>query len=223
MVCQRSSHAGTPPVGSPVKHSTRDAAAVPASPATMYKELKQEADLLEQTVALPSEEELLTGPFGLDVVPGAHTPQQLTDVQSTRRALWLLSRRRVACDAVLPGGIYEQMRAEMVAIKAELKARERLIADKDAALMMYQKQTQNHERSKQSQQVCSGSAKPHVCTSPQIATHDHDEIGTERRTAWTAQRVYDKELNELKREIQVLRDGQQDRSSTPVKRASMRF
>jgi hypothetical protein len=44
----------------------------------------------------------------------------------------------------------------MVAVKAELKARERLIADKDAALMMYQKQTQNHERSKQSQQVCHG-------------------------------------------------------------------
>jgi hypothetical protein len=35
--------------------------------------------------------------------------------------------------------------------------------------------------------------------------------------------VYDKELNELKRENQVLKDGHQDRSSTPVKRASMRF
>jgi hypothetical protein len=35
----------------------------------------------------------------------------------------------------------------------QLKARERLISDKAAALMMYQKQTQNHERSKQSAQV----------------------------------------------------------------------
>lgn len=38
-----------------------------------------------------------------------------------------------------------------------------------------------------------------------------------------AQRVYDKEVNELKREIQVLKHGHQDRSNTPVKRASMRF
>jgi hypothetical protein len=63
----------------------------------------------------------------------------------------------------------------MVAVKAELKARERLIADKDAALMMYQKQTQNHERSKQSQQVCHGFEETsRFWPRPTITTHNHD-------------------------------------------------
>lgn len=151
--------AASPSASSPLKGVKGEAGAGPPpdSPAAMYATLKHEADVLEETTPLPSEEELLTGPFGLDVVPG---------------------------------GIYEQIQKEMVAVKAELKARERLISDKAAALMMYQKQTQNHERSKQS-----------------------------------AQRVYDKELNELKREILTLKgEGTEERrSGTPVKRPSMRF
>lgn len=180
MVCQCRSDAGTPPVGSPVKRSTSDTAAVHASPATMYKELKQEADLLEQTVPVPSEEELLTGPFGLDVVPGAHTRTLHHTIDCYRghppgtEGVCFGCRRRVA--PVFPGGIYEQIRAEMVAVKAELKARERLIADKDAALIMYQKQTQNHERSKQSQQVCHGfrnlALLPRRTFAPTITTCD---------------------------------------------------
>jgi hypothetical protein len=56
----------------------------------LYFRLRQlsQADVLEETTPLPSEEELLTGPFGLDVVPG---------------------------------GIYEQIQKEMVAVKAEVR------------------------------------------------------------------------------------------------------